>query len=188
MKKIFTKLCLLAVFCFASANMLAQTYNGGIWYSLYDTGESSNVVVYTNFAEKSLFTPVESVTFDYKKYSLLSLNGKVELQNKVNGSWEKKGDISYSDYKNYKTSSEIALDQNATNIRYYLASGNGAYVKNHFVKLAKHILLADGGFGKTTESKSFGNVTIDGQSGAQTVNLRSFLTAGNITIKSRCKV
>ena len=184
MKKIFTKLCLLAVFCFASANMLAQTYNGGIWYSLYDTGESSNVVVYTNFAEKSLFTPVESVTFDYKKYSLLSLNGKVELQNKVNGSWEKKGDISYSDYKNYKTSSEIALDQNATNIRYYLASGNGAYVKNHFVKLAKHILLADGGFGKTTESKSFGNVTIDGQSGAQTVNLRSFLTAGNITIKS----
>lgn len=184
MKKIFTKLCLLAVFCFASANMLAQTYNGGIWYSLYDTGESSNVVVYTNFAEKSLFTPVESVNFDYKKFSLLSINGKVELQNKVNGSWEKKGEISYSDYKNYKTSSEIALDQNATNIRYYLASGSGAYVKNHFVKLAKHILLADGGFGKTTESKSFGNVTIDGQSGAQTVNLRSFLTAGNITIKS----
>ena len=184
MKKILTKLSLLAFFCLASANMLAQTYNGGVWYSLYDTKEHDNVVVYTDFAEKSLFTPAESVTFDYKKFSLLSINGKVEIQNKIDGSWQKKGEVSYSDYKNYKTSHEIALDQNATNIRYYLASGNGVYVKNHFVKLKKHILLADGGFGKTTESKSFGNVTIDGQSGAQTINLRSFLTAGNITIKS----
>ena len=185
MKKIFTKfLSLTAILFFVSTNLTAQTYNGGTWYSLYDEKEHSNVVVYTDFAEKSLFTPVESITFDYKKYSLISINGKVEVQNLVDGKWQKKGDASYSDYKNYKTSSTISLDANATKIRYYLASGNGVYVKNHFAKLAKHILLADGGFGKTTDSKSFGSVTIDGQSAAQKVTLRSFLTAGNITVTS----
>lgn len=185
MKKIFTKfLSLTAILFFVSTNLTAQTYNGGTWYSLYDEKEHSNVVVYTEFAEKSLFTPVESITFDYKKFAIISLNGKVEVQNLVDGKWQKKGDASYSDYKNYKTSSTISLDANATKIRYYLASGNGVYVKNHFAKLAKHILLADGGFGKTTDSKSFGSVTIDGQSAAQKVTLRSFLTAGNVTVTS----
>ena len=184
MKKIFTQFFLFVALLAATANLSAQTYNGGTWYSLYDEKEHSNVVVYTDFAEKSLFTPVESITFDYKKYSLISINGKVEVQNLVDGKWQKKGDASYSDYKNYKTSSTISLDANATKIRYYLASGNGVYVKNHFAKLAKHILLADGGFGKTTDSKSFGSVTIDGQSAAQKVTLRSFLTAGNITVTS----
>ena len=184
MKKIFTQFFLFVALLAASTNLSAQTYNGGTWYSLYDAKEHSNVVVYTEFAEKSLFTPVESLTFDYKKYSMISINGKVEVYSKVDGSWQKKGEASYSDYKNYKTSSIIPLDANTTNIRYYLASGNGVYVKNHFAKLAKHILLADGSFGKTSESKSFGNVTIDGQSAAQKVTLRSFLTTGNITVKS----
>ena len=184
MNKIFTKFFFSTVLLLSSATLFAQTYNGGVWYSLYDTGDASNVVVYTNFAEKSLFTPVESMTFDYKKYSLISINGKVEVQNKVDGSWQKKGDASYSDYKNYKTSSTIQLDANATNIRYYLASGNGVYVKNHYVKLAKHILLADGGFGKTNDSKSFETVAVGGQSVAQKVSLRSFLTTSDITITS----
>lgn len=184
MKKIFTQFFLFVALLAASTNLSAQTYNGGTWYSLYDAKEHSNVVVYTEFAEKSLFTPVESLTFDYKKYSIMSINGKVEVYSKVDGSWQKKGEASYSDYKNYKTSSIIPLDANTTNIRYYLASGNGVYVKNHFAKLAKHILLADDSFGKTSESKSFGNVTIDGQSAAQKVTLRSFLTTGDITVKS----
>ena len=185
MKKIFTKfLSLTAILFFVSTNLTAQTYNGGTWYSLYDEEEHSNVVVYTNFAEKSLFTPVESITFDYKKFVIISIDGKVEVQNLVDGKWQKKGDASYSDYKNYKTSSTISLDANATKIRYYLASGNGVYVKNHFAKLAKHILLADGGFGKTTDSKSFDNTVVGQTSAVQTVKLRSFLTDGDITITS----
>lgn len=184
MKKIFTQFFLFVALLAATTNLSAQTYNGGTWYSLYDGQEHSNVVVYTDFAEKSLFTPVESITFDYKKFSLISINGKVEVQNLVDGKWQKKGDASYSDYKNYKTSSTISLDANATKIRYYLASGNGVYVKNHFAKLAKHILLADGGFGKTTDSKSFDNTVVGQISAVQTVNLRSFLSAGDITISS----
>jgi hypothetical protein len=65
-----------------------------------------------------------------------------------------------------------------------LASGNGVYVKNHFATLAKHILLADGDFGKTADSKVFEEVAVGSQSVEQIVNLRSFLTTGDITITS----
>ena len=187
MKKIFTNLFLLATIFMASTNLSAQTYNGGTWYSLYDTGENSNVnAAYPDFAEKSVFAPAESMTFEYKKYSLLSIDGKVEVYNKVNGTdWSSsKGSVSYSDRKNWKTSPTISLDANISHIRYKMASGTGVYVRNHFVKLKKHILIADGGYGKSSESKSFENVTIGGTSNVQTVNLRSFLTTDNITVAS----
>ena len=185
MKQIFTKFFLLALLAMASAHLSAQTYNGGTWYSLYDTGENSNVVSGSTFAEKSVFAPAESMTFEYIKYSFLSTNGNLEVQNKVNGTdWSgSKGSVSCSDYKNWKTSPSIALDQNISHIRYKMA-GTGAKVRNHFVKLKKHILIADGGYGKTSESKSFGNITIGGTSSVQTVNLRSFLTTDNITVTS----
>lgn len=187
MKQIFTKFFLLAIFSIASFTLSAQTYNGGTWYSLYATGENSNVNAFSpDFAEKSVFAPAESMTFEYKKYSRLSIDGKVEVYNKVNGTdWSSsKGSVSYSDRKNWKTSPTILLDANISHIRYKMASGTGVYVRNHFVKLKKHILIADGGYGKEEESKSFGNVTIGNVSTVQTVKLRSFLTAGNITITS----
>ncbi len=185
MEKIFTNLFLLATIFLASANLSAQTYNGGTWYSLYDTEENSNVNAFSpDFATKSVFAPAESITFDYKKYSGMSINGKLQVQNNVNGSWSgSKGEVSYSS-TSWKTSHAIALDANISHIRYNMSSGTGASVRNHRVKLKKHIRIADGGYGKEEESKSFGNVTIGNVSAVQTVKLRSFLTAGNITITS----
>ena len=184
MKKIFTNLFLLATIFMASTNLSAQTYNGGTWYSLYDNDQKDNVVVNTTFCEKSVFAPAESITFDYKKYSGISINGKLQVQNNVDGDWSgSKGEVSYSS-TSWKTSHAIALDANISHIRYNMPSGTGASVRNHRVKLKKHILIADGGYGKTGESKSFGNVTIGGTSNVQTVNLRSFLTTDNITVAS----
>ena len=184
MKKIFTNLFLLATIFMASTNLSAQTYNGGTWYSLYDNDQKDNVVVGTTFCEKSVFAPAESITFDYKKYTGISFNGKLQVQNNVNGSWSgSKGEVSYSS-TSWKTSHAIALDANISHIRYNMPSGTGASVRNHRVKLKKHILIADGGYGKSSESKSFENVTIGGTSNVQTVNLRSFLTNGDITITS----
>ena len=184
MKKIFTNLFLLATIFMASTNLSAQTYNGGTWYSLYDNDQKDNVVVGTTFCEKSVFAPAESITFDYKKYTGISFNGKLQVQNNVNGSWSgSKGEVSYSS-TSWKTSHAIALDANISHIRYNMPSGTGASVRNHRVKLKKHILIADGGYGKSSESKSFENVTIGGTSNVQTVNLRSFLTTDNITVAS----
>lgn len=186
MKQFLRHIFLLVAMFVATTNLFAQTYNGGTWYSLYDTGENSCVNrLSPDFAEKSVFAPAESMTFDYKKYSRLSSNGTVEVYNNVDGAgWQKKGEAAYSDRSNYKTSSVIVLDENISQIRYKLASGTGVYVKNHFVKLKKHILLESGTYGTKSTSVSFDDMIIGGISDAQVVKLRSFLTTGNITVTS----
>ena len=138
-----------------------------------------------DFGEKAVFPPAESVIFEYKKLTLGSTNGEIRIYNKdTSGNYQHKGGASYNDYKNWKWTSEITLDSDISHVRYRRESGNGVCVRNRFVKLKKHIRIADGGYGKTSESKPFGNVTI-GNSGVQTVKLRSFLTVGNnITITS----
>ena len=184
MKKIFTKFFLFVALLAATANLSAQTYNGGTWYSLYDNDQKDNVVVNTTFCEKSVFAPAESITFDYKKFTVISSNGKLQVQNKVNGSWSgSKGEVKISS-TSWNTSDAISLDENISHIRYYMQSSTGASVKNHRVTLKKHIRIADGGFGKTTDSKSFDNTVVGQISAVQTVKLRSFLTAGDIIVTS----
>jgi hypothetical protein len=191
MKKIFTNLFLLATLFLASTNLNAQTYKDGTWYSLYDKSQDDNVGVgwSDNFAEKAVFSPVESMTFEYKKYSMLSTNGDLTISNNVMGSeWKEKGSISYSDRKNWKTSPIITLDANISHIRYHRKeNGTGVSIRNHFVKLAKHILLADGtSFGTTSITTQFANPVNINETSSEvvTVKLRSFLTEGNISITS----
>lgn len=184
MKKIFTNLFLLATLLFASTNLNAQTYNGGTWYSLYNTDSHTRTST-GNFTEKSVFAPAESITFEYKRYTGISIKGNIEVQNKIGSNWSgSKGSIKYDSSKDWSTSPSFALDEDISHVRCVMTSGNGGQVRNHFVKLKKHIRIADGGYGKEEESKSFGNVTIGNISAVQTVKLRSFLTAGNITITS----
>lgn len=191
MKRIFTNLFLLATLFLASTNLNAQTYKDGTWYSLYDKSQDDNVGVgwSDNFAEKAVFSPVESMTFEYKKYSMLSTNGDLTISNNVMGSeWKEKGSISYSDRKNWKTSPIITLDANISHIRYHRKeNGTGVSIRNHFVKLAKHILLADGtSFGTTSITTQFANPVNINETSSEvvTVKLRSFLTEGNISITS----
>ena len=185
-------LTLVALFV-ATANLTAQTYNGGTWYSLYDTEQKNNTTVGTTFCEKEVFAPAESMTFEYKKYSGISIKGKLQVQNNVNGnSWSgSKGEVSYSS-TSWSTSQTISLDANISQIRYRLSSGTGASVKNHFVKLKKHILLND----NTTNGQTWGvsSITLTDNSlataeghtssSAYTIRFRSFLASGDITITS----
>ena len=168
-------------------NLSAQTYNGGTWYSLYDTNTKTNVnALNKDFGEiGGVFAPAESMTFTYKKYSGLSSKGEVRVYNKKSdGNWSHKGSANYSDKDNWNTTSAITLDANISAIRYRMESGTGVQVTNHFIKLKKHILLESETYGTASTSVSFGNVTIDGTSNAKTVKLRSFLTNGNISITS----
>ena len=184
MKKIFTKFFLFAALLVASTNLSSQTYNGGTWYSLYDTEDHTRTSK-GNFTEKAVFAPAESITFEYKRLTLGSIKGYIEVQNKIGSNWSgSKGSVYYDSYKDWSTSPSFALDEDISHVRCVMTSGNGGQVRNHFVKLKKHIRFADGNYGTTAVSKSCGNVTIGNVSGVQTVKLRSFLTAGNITITS----
>ena len=179
MKKIFTKIFLFAALLAASANLSAQTYNGGVWYSLYDTNEYSKS---TNAGGdiktlSSIFTPSTGVlSFETKMTGAINPDS---YQLKVG---ENTIDIA-KNQKSYIIKS-ASMDATASSVtfsyvyKFYNATRT-VYVKNVTLPLAQHILLTDG-----QGSKTFDNVVVDGASAGQKVSLRSFLTNGNITVKS----
>ena len=185
MKKIFTKLFLLATLFLASTNLSAQTYNGGTWYSLYNATEYKN-----KDNTFSVFSPTTgSLSFQWKKtgwfisypiYNLTvseSSNGSNYTENYKLESGTGKKQESY-------VSVTAAVSENITHLKFEQSGSLDRFYKDVKIPLKQHILIADGSYGKEKESKSFGNVTIGNISAAQTVKLRSFLTAGNITITS----
>ena len=192
MKQFLRYTLTLVAILIATTNAWAQSPNFqyNTWYSLYDTEQQNNITVGTTFCEKAVFAPAESMTFEYKKYSRLSLNGKLQVQNNVNGnSWSgSKGEVSYSS-TSWSTSQTISLDANISQIRYRMSSGTGASVRNHFVKLKQHILLNN----STTFGTNSLNVTDNNlatsvgvpSTNAYAIPLRSFFTqSGKITITS----
>ena len=197
MKKIFTKFFLFAAVLAASTNLSAQTYNGGTWYSLYETGERTLSTI--DSETLNAFTPVgTNLTFDAKRAA--TGQGNLKVAPIVNGQQQSNifdqnpgkvtkknflGIESKVDYTDAPYSATVS-NSNSNQIKFYTVTGAtlDKYFKNVKLPLKKHILIADGSSGKEKESKSFGNVTIGNVSTVQTVKLRSFLTTDNITITS----
>ena len=192
MKKIFTNLFLLATLFLASTNLTAQTYDNGTWYSLYDatehyfgdlTGSSDDTF--------SVFAPTTgNLSFQWKKtgkfikYPIfnLTISESSDGSNYTSKYTLKSGsDTKQDSYVTVTTT----VSENITHLKFQQSGGTlKRYYKDIKLPLKKHILIADDGYGKTSESKSFGNVTLGKFSAVQPVKLRSFLTAGNITITS----
>jgi len=184
MKKIFTKLFLFAVLLAISANLSAQTYNGGTWYSLFDTKEYAVINVVNNYNKDfDIFAPAGGkLSFEAHKATVGW--GNLFIEQYVS-SWSSVQDFSLSNsYKAYTTGSNINVS--ATKIRFKVKDGSSLNrtFKNVKLPLAQHILIADGSYGKTTDSKTFDNTVVGNISAVQTVKLRSFLTTGDITITS----
>ena len=192
MKQLVRYTLTLVAMLMATTHLTAQVpnYQGEVWYALYDT-EYHTRTSQGDFPAKTIFTPAESMTFQYKKYTGISINGNIEVKNYIiNSGWSgSKETVRYSS-TTWTTSSTIPLDSAISQVRCTMTSGNGGQVRNHFVKLRKHILLNDGtSFGTT--SLSAGNQTNLATSvgvrstNAYTIPLRSFYTTkGKITITS----
>ena len=185
MKKIFTKfLSLTAILFFVSTNLTAQTYNGGTWYSLYDETEHSaytttevnnNVTICSHTA----FVPSTGVlTFNTRMTKFIATNPG-DYQILVAGQT-----VDVASKQTSYTTKSTTIDALLTSLEFKLKykaynSARDVFIDDVKLPLAQHILLADG-----NSSKSFEATIVDGASEGQTVSLRSFLTNGNITIKS----
>ncbi len=182
MMKTISKYILTLVTILMVTTLSAQTYNGGIWYSLYETGEKTLSTI--DSETLNAFTPVgTNLTFDAKKQPAGA--NSLRIAPIVNGTQQSnifENGLSTS----YKSYSATVSNSSSNQIKFYTVTGATLkkYFKNVKLPLKKHILIADGGSGKEEESKSFGNVTIGNVFAVQTVKLRSFLTTGNITITS----
>ena len=189
MKKIYAFL----VLCLATLSVSAQTYQSGTWYSYYDT-ETHKMNTISNFSVGGFFTPTAGqVTFNWKyvtgghlKLDFLRSNTTIIYQSSDDGEnslivgqlTDKDWDTDY-----YKS---IAIQADCNWLKWDRPTGNTYEVQvwNIAIPLAKHILLASGANGATTASHEFGEIEINQVSEAYMVNLRSFLTDGDITITS----
>ena len=192
MKQKVLYILLLLFACAWNTRAWGQTYNGGTWYSLYDTGTKTNTnALSRDFGEiTGIFAPTnKAITLEYKKYSLLSTTGTLIIYDDGNnGAYTEIGkQTDITDYKNWNTYSK-QCNENISKIRFRMDKGDGISVKNIKIPLAKHILLNDGSTYGTTSinvGEQFEATPMRSQcTKTYTINLRSFLTNGNITITS----
>ena len=190
MKQLYKYILTLVAIFVVTANVSAQTYNGGTWYSLYDANEYSISV----FGSKTfdIFTPMlGNLTFEAKRTT--AGQGNLQLIPIVNGAdqsaiFSNKLNTSYTSY------SLTLSNQNTTQLKFYAPTGVTLkkYFKNIKLPLAKHILLND----NTTNGQTWGvsSITLTDNSlataegktstSAYTIQFRSFLASGDITITS----
>lgn len=153
-------------------NGTGATQSGSTWYSTivngnYDIQDGNNLDV--NFSY-----PSNHVKFDCYRASITGGDNKkkIEVQNKVNGSWSVFYTYLLSDKKKWYTTETDKLDPNATAIAFRRVDGTSERrVKNIYVKMAPHTKM-------NTSSISFVNVPV-GTTQTQTIDFYSFLSGSN---------
>lgn len=189
MKQKVLYILLLLFACAWNTQAWGQTYNGGTWYSLYDDDEKTNVVTNTDFRKSDVFAPTNNtISFDYKRYTKISTKANLYVHQSEDGNdFSQANGSVYIDNTSYSNSNgSITIKSNICKIK-FRSSSTGYSLKNIKIPLAKHILLDydDTTYGTTEKTFEAFDETIIGETSAKkTINLRSFLTNGNISISS----
>ena len=195
MKQLTTSLFFTLAFIVSGANIFAQTYHEGNWYSLYQSEFSleTKVTSWTGVQQDfTVFAPTNgNLQFDYL-YVIwggglgnLSKVQNTHIYESADGGANKTqmAIVEGTDTKN-TMSAEVALSSNINYIRFDRPVGNTNTVKytNMRLPLAYHILFNEGEYGTNTSSMSFEEKPLFQVSEPQTIQLRSFYAAGDITI------
>lgn len=175
---------LLSILAVVAVNLSAQTYNGGVWYSLYDATERT-LKTSTWFKDKeiynytNIFTPSTGVlSFDTKMTMHMNITNPDSYQLSVNGTTV---DVPAKQTSYLTCTTNLPTDVTSVSFVYLFSTYNSERtlsIANVKLPLAHHILLA--GDNKLDFSKQL----VGEQPQAKVVNLRSFLSAGDITISS----
>ena len=181
---LLTLLCLLAAVLMPNIAW-AQTYNNGTWYAVY-WNSSNYAITSSEIQSLDVFAPAGSLTFDYKKYSGLSKDGSISVQESNDGgaNYSVVGTQSNSS-SSWNTNSTITISEYINKLRFVRASGSGASVRNVYVTLKKHILLNDGStYGAKSVTGTMAATAVGYTSEAYTIQLRSFLANADIQYSS----
>ena len=177
--------------CLAFTNAYAQTYNNGTWYALYD--ETEHTMNTQGDYETGVFAPTKGTLNVQWRYEWVDLFGAFKkiatgvLESADNGgSTNQVGSLAENTGKNSNTTEKFTVSRNINWIKFNRegAPTHKVILYHLDIALAQHILLADGTYGTTTQSHDFGEVDALDTSKVYTIALRSFLSAGNITVHS----
>lgn len=175
---------LLSILAVVAVNLSAQTYNGGVWYSLYDATERT-LKTSTWFKDKeiynytNIFTPSTGLlSFDTKMTMHMNITNPDSYHLSVNGTTV---DVPAKQTSYLTCTTNVATDATSVSFVYIFKTYNSERtlsIANVKLPLAQHILLAD------DNKLDFSKQLVGEQPQAKVVNLRSFLSAGDITISS----
>ena len=167
---------LFLMLTFGVGKAMAQTYNGGTWYSLYKSGFTT-VTARTTEESYDVFPPTtESISIQWYENTKacgcdLYLNDTRIARSKVTE-------------KHTSTQTTTAsVGQDATSVKVGFHATLKGYFGNIRIPMAKHIWLQtnNGENKKGSMTKTFGDVRWE-EAKAATINFRSFLTNGNISV------
>ena len=192
MKQKVLYILLLLFACAWNTQAWGQTYNGGTWYSYYNAqGFSLNTIASKEIS--TIYAPTNGklyFEYNYEKVDLLFLfkYQKTDIyESSTGGSNPTLKGTETSQSTSFITAT-IDISNNINWIKFDRAVDNTHKVnyKNIKIPLAKHILLNDGSTYGTTEKtfEAFDETIIGETSAKKTINLRSFLTNGDIRISS----
>ena len=178
---------LLSILSAVSLNLRAQTNNDGVWYSFYN----EQFDIYT-IGEKSfdVFAPTQdSLRFSYEYAGGVTAispfqSQETDVYESADGSnMTHIGDA--DGIKRYDVYTNMPVSRNINKLLFKRDVGNtyGVNYKHVNVLMAKHILLAEGEYGTESMTYTFEQTQV-GEVLSATVDLRSFLTMGDITISS----
>ena len=168
----------------------AQTYRNGVWYALYDDTEYTMNT--QGDKEMNVFAPTAgtlNVSWRYEWLDWLGAFKKIDTQvlESANGGSNTRevGALQENTDKNSNTTEHFSVSRDINWIKYNRSGlpTHRVLVYHQDIRLAQHILLAQGEYGTTTLTKDYGVVNLV-DTAAYKVELRSFLTSGDITITS----
>lgn len=184
------RLNILLILMVAALGLQAQTYKNGTWYSLYDDGE--HTMNTQGDYETAVFAPTQgtlNMQWRYEWLDWLGVARKIDtkvLESANGGSNTREvGALQENTDKNSNTTEHFSVSRDINWIKYNRSGlpTHKVIIYHQDIRLAQHILLAQGEYGTTTLTKEYGVVNLV-DTAAYKVELRSFLTSGDITITS----
>ena len=173
-----------------AVSVTAQTYNNGVWYALYDDDEHT-MNTQGDYETGAVFAPTTgtlNVQWRYEWIDWLGFARKIDtdvLESSDGGSDTRQiGSFQENTNNSSNTTETFAVSENINWIKYNRSGlpTHKVIVYHQDIPLAKHILLDADTYGATTGSVSFDPQDMLTVSSAKRVQLRSFLTAGNISV------
>ena len=183
---------LLVLPLIAALYVSAQTNHNGTWYSYYDDN-THTMNTQGDYEHGGVFAPTTgklNVQWKYEWVDWVGFAKKIDtdvLESANNGdNTTMIGSFAENTDKNSNTTESFAISENINWIKYNRSGfpTHKVILYHEDIPLAKHILLASGEYGTKTASHDFGEKELDAVTEAYMVHLRSFLTAGDITITS----
>ena len=188
MKRLILSILPLWVGCALSA----QTYHDGVWYSIYDDA-THTMNTQGDYETGGVFAPTTgtlNVKWRYEWVDWFGAFAKIDtevLTSADNGdNTTKVGKLAENTGKNSNTTESFSVGRDINWIKFNRTGmpTHKVHVYHIDIPLAKHILLASGDYGTATASYDFGEQDALSISEPYMVNLRSFLSAGDITVTS----